>query len=163
MYWALSTRQKFWFEISEIPRVQWNGTFRFHRPDPGHRTFGYCSIVLIQKSGTGDNNFVKWKGMFRSDRPTEMSAPPSNKRWSQIFRSDWIEMVPGSYLGFIVWGRSPESPRVSWRNPGAFLPRKFFEMDMRWDPIWCILKHNFEKCYRGILFYFWDMIMFLVI
>ena len=33
---------KFPFEMSEIPRAQWNGTFRLHRPDPIHRAFGYC-------------------------------------------------------------------------------------------------------------------------
>ena len=27
------------------------------------------------------------------------------------------------------------------------VPWKFFEMNMRWDVIWCILRHNFEKCY----------------
>ena len=26
----------------EIPRAQWNGTLWLHRPDPSHRTFGYC-------------------------------------------------------------------------------------------------------------------------
>ena len=31
---------------------------------------------------------------------------------------------------------------------------EFFEMNMRWDAIWCILRPNFEKCYSGILFYF---------
>ena len=34
---------------------------------------------------------------------------------------------------------------------------------MRWDGIWCILRHNFEKCYSGILFYLLVVIMFLVI
>ena len=28
-------------------------------------------------------------------------------------------------------------------------PRKVFEMYVPWDAIWCILKHNFEKCYRA--------------
>ena len=28
-------------KISEIPRAQWNGTFRWHRLDPSHRVFGY--------------------------------------------------------------------------------------------------------------------------
>ena len=35
-------------------------------------TFHWKLLVLvsrIQKSGTGDNNFGKWKGTFRSDRP----------------------------------------------------------------------------------------------
>ena len=25
-------------------------------------------------------------------------------------------------------------------------PWKFFQMNMRWDAIWCILRHNLEKC-----------------
>ena len=29
---------------------------------------------------------------------------------------------------------------------GGMVPWKFFEMNMRWDAIWCILRHNFEKC-----------------
>ena len=29
---------------------------------------------------------------------------------------------------------------------GGMLPRKFFEMKMRCDAIWCILRLNFEKC-----------------
>ena len=33
---------------------------------------------------------------------------------------------------------------LRWHAPS----RKVFEMNMRWDAIWCILKHNFEKCYR---------------
>ena len=35
------------------------GTFQLHRPDQSHREFGYRA---------GENNFVKWKGTFRSDR-----------------------------------------------------------------------------------------------
>ena len=42
-------------------------------------------------------------------------------------------------------------------------PEIFFETSMRWDAIWCILTHNFEKCYSGILFYLLVVIMFLVI
>ena len=51
---------------------------------------------------------------------------------------------PGFYLGFIVWGRRPE-----WAKAKSFLggPRTFFEMSMRWDAVWCILRLNFEKCY----------------
>ena len=36
---ALSIQQKYRFEISEISRAQWNGTFRLHRPDPSHRVW----------------------------------------------------------------------------------------------------------------------------
>ena len=50
--------KKTWFEISEIPRAHWNGTFRLHRPDISHRVFGYCSCKQ-DMSGTGDNNFDK--------------------------------------------------------------------------------------------------------
>ena len=41
--WALSIQQKFRFEISEISRAQWNGTFRLHRPGPSNRAFCYCT------------------------------------------------------------------------------------------------------------------------
>ena len=53
-------------------------------------------------------------------------------------------------LGFIVWGRRPEWPKATTLKAGSggMPPRKFFEMNMRWDAIWCILKHKFEKCYR---------------
>ena len=56
--------------------------------------------------------------------------------------------LSGFYLGFIVWGRSPEWPMASsfLGGSGGMLPRKFFEMKMRWDAIWCILRLNFEKC-----------------
>ena len=36
---SLSIQQKVRFEISEIPRALWNGTFRLHRPDPSHHWF----------------------------------------------------------------------------------------------------------------------------
>ena len=35
-------------------------------------------LAGYKKSGTGDNNFVKWKGAFQSDRPrSSQSGPPS--------------------------------------------------------------------------------------
>ena len=38
--------------------------------DPTHATARLVIVLVsrIQKSGTGDNNFFKWKGKFRSDR-----------------------------------------------------------------------------------------------
>ena len=41
------------------------------------------------------------------------------------------------YLGNIVWERSPECPKVTsfLGGSGGMLPRKFFEMNMRWDSI----------------------------
>ena len=58
-------------------------------------------------------------------------------------------MTSGFYLGFIFWGRIPDWPKAT-----SFLgrsrdkhTREFFEMNMHWDAIWFILRHNFEKCY----------------
>ena len=47
-------------------------------------------VSRIQKSGTGDNNFGKWKGAFLSDRPVTVDHLQS---WSRMFRSDQTEMV----------------------------------------------------------------------
>ena len=41
-----------------------------------------------------------------------------------------------------------EVPRGVW----GYVLRKFFEMNMCWDTICCILRDNFMKCYSGILF-----------
>ena len=40
------------------------------------------AVSRIQKSGTGDDNFVKWKGTFRPidrDNRTDQSGPPSKQ------------------------------------------------------------------------------------
>ena len=37
-------------------------------PTQATRAFGYCNCSRTQRSGTVDNNFVKWKGTFRYDR-----------------------------------------------------------------------------------------------
>ena len=47
-------------EISEIPRAQWNGTFRLHRRDPSHRAFGYRPCKQ-------DTKKRYCQGTFRSD------------------------------------------------------------------------------------------------
>jgi len=39
--------------------------------------------------------------------------------------------------------KGDEVPRGFWGHA----PRKLFEMNMHWDTIWCILRHNFAKCY----------------
>ena len=48
-----------------------NGTVHSGSTDPTQATARLVIVLAsrIQKSGTGDNNFVKWKGTFRSDRP----------------------------------------------------------------------------------------------
>ena len=48
-----------------------NGTVHSGYTDPTQATARLVIVLAsrIQKSGTGDNNFVKWKETFRSDRP----------------------------------------------------------------------------------------------
>ena len=48
-----------------------NGTAHSGCTDPTQATARLVIVLVsrIQKSGTGDNNFVKQKGKFRSDRP----------------------------------------------------------------------------------------------
>ena len=74
--------------------------------------------------------------------------------------------MPVFYLGFIVWGRSPEWPKamsflarsrgMPTLHPGTFL--KWICAVMQSGAFW----DNFEKCYSGILFSFLVIIMFLV-
>ena len=66
-----------------------------------------------------------------------------------IFCPLYPKQRAGFFLGFIVRGRSPEWPKVTsfLRGSGGMPPRKFFKMNMHWDAIWCISRHNFEKCY----------------
>ena len=47
-----------------------NGTVHCGCTDPTQATARVIVLASrIQKSGTGDNNFVKWKGTFQSNRP----------------------------------------------------------------------------------------------
>ena len=58
-----------------------NSILRLLRPGPSHRAFGLVILVSrMQKSVTGENNFVKWKRTFWSDRKNELtgeSGPPA--------------------------------------------------------------------------------------
>ena len=78
---ALSIQQKFWFEISKIPRALWNGSFRFHRPVPSHRVFAYCSLCKQDtKERYWGQQFCQMEGTFgRTDwnEWTGQSEPPS--------------------------------------------------------------------------------------
>ena len=61
-----STKIPVWnFGNSTCPMVHSDCT------DPTQATKRVVIVLVsrIQKSGTGNNNFVKWKGTFRSDRP----------------------------------------------------------------------------------------------
>ena len=64
----------------------------------------------------------------------------------------------GFYVGFYRLeekSRVAEGHELPCRIRGqAPPPRKVFEMNMPRDAIWCILRHNFEKFYSGMLFIF---------
>jgi len=47
------------------------------------------------------------------------------------------------------WGRSSEWQKATsfLEGSGGMPPRKFFEMNIRWDAIWSSLRHNFETMF----------------
>ena len=63
---ALSIQQKFLFEISEI--YEPNGSVHSGCIDPTQATARFVIVLVtrMQGSSTGNNNFVTWKGTFRS-------------------------------------------------------------------------------------------------
>ena len=72
-YWLRSHCQKYDFImlVKKKNRKCYvsNGTVHSGCTDPTQSTARLIVLVRrIQNSGTGDNNFVKWKGTFRSDR-----------------------------------------------------------------------------------------------
>ena len=85
--------RRFPFNISEIS--QWNDTFRLHRPDPSHRTFGYCSCKQDTKERDWGLQFCQMERDI-SVRPTEMTRPVKVdhlQSWSRIFGLDQTKMV----------------------------------------------------------------------
>ena len=83
-----------------------NGTVHFASTDPTQAAAR--SVILLvsrrQKIDTGDNNFVKWKGTFRSDRP----------KWPDW--SKWTTLKAGSeYCG----QTKPKLPEfwLEWKAP----------------------------------------------
>ena len=70
------SQQKFQFEISEILRAKWNRSLQKQIPKnclhscctdltQANARLVFVLVSRIQKSSTGDINFVKWKGTFR--------------------------------------------------------------------------------------------------
>ena len=82
-FWALSIQQKFGLKFRKfhVP----NGTVNSGCTDPTQATARFVIVLAsrIQKSGTGGNNFVKWKGKLRSHRP---KWPDRSKRTT--FKAD---------------------------------------------------------------------------
>ena len=97
-----------------------NGTVHYGCTDSTQATARLVIILLsrLQKSGTGNNNFVKWEGTFRSDRTkwsvTGQSGPPSKLVPS-------IPVGPNRNGPFLVMyqPKFPEFPEfwVEWKAP----------------------------------------------
>ena len=58
------------------------------------------------------------------------------------------------------WGPSFLAGSGGTPPPPPPAPSRFLQMNVRWDAIWCILRHDFAKCYSGILFHFLVVITF---
>ena len=133
---ALSTQQKFRFEISEIPRAQWNGTFRLLRPDPSHRdrAFGYCSCKQDTRERYWGQQFCQMERDI-SVRRIEMTRPIKVDyllSWSRIFGSDQTFDVQTKIFAefWVEW----KAPRVSNQrfvnsclanSPNVYIPYLF--------------------------------------
>ena len=103
------------FNSTKIPVQNFR---KFHVPnemvhsgctDPTQATARLVIVLVskMQKSGTRNNNFVKWKGTF---------GPTDLQRWSQIFRSDQTEMACSIwFLTKIsgILGRMESAPSLS--------------------------------------------------
>ena len=120
--WVLSIEQKFGFKFRKF-RLP-NRTVHSSCTDPTQATTRLVIILVsrIQKSGTGDNNFVKWKGTFQSDwlkwpdwsKRTTLKAGPKYSGWT---KPKWTVPfdVPTKISGILGW---MESAPVSGINPG---------------------------------------------
>ena len=119
-----------------------------------HFTFHWKLLGLvsrIEKSGTGDNNFGKWKGTFRSDRPkwpdrsqwTTFKAGPeysgrTKPKWSVPFD------VPTEITGVLGWMESapvimPFSDGILYYWSGWYRnTQSFSKFGQRWLASWGI-------------------------
>ena len=88
-----------------------NGTIHCSCTDSTQATARLVIILLsrLQKSGTGDNNFVKWKGTFRSDR-TKSSVTGQSGPSSKLVPS--IPVGPNRNGPFLVM-HQPKFPKFS--------------------------------------------------
>ena len=67
--WRSPFKKKIWLENFRNSTCLGNGTFRLYRPDSSDRAFNYFSCKQDAKERYRGQQFVKWKGTFRSDRP----------------------------------------------------------------------------------------------
>ena len=104
-----------------------HGTVHSGCTDPIQATIRLVIILVsrIQKSGTGDNNFVKRKGTFRSDWPkwpdwskrTTLKAGPKYSGWTKPKWSVPFD-VPTKISGILGW---MESAPCEWHPPRQHL------------------------------------------
>ena len=130
--------QRLW---STVNKIAYSKPLARHIPTKYH--------IVGTRKGWNTHSF-SWSGILSS------SSSSCSLSLSCTWHYHHNHQYSGFYLGFIIWGRGPEWPKATsfLGGSGGMLLRKFFEMNMRWDTIWCILRPNFEKCYNGILFYF---------
>ena len=143
---ALSIWQTLRFEISENLRDQCNGTFRSHIPDPSHRAFGYCSCKQDTKERYWGQQFCEIERDI-SVRPTEVTWPVKVDHlegWSQIFRSDRIEMF------CFIWFLTEISGILGWAPWGSrgmhSFPRKMIKFWVLGNAVWSVAAGN-SKCF----------------
>ena len=112
-FWVLSIQQKFRFEISEISRAQWNGTFWLHRPDPRHWAFDYCSCKQDTTERYWGQQFCQMERDI-SDRPKWPDRQDDHLQcWFRRFLSDQTEKVRHHLM------YKPKYPEfwVEWKAP----------------------------------------------
>ena len=85
-----------------------------------------CLVIIlvsrIQKSSTGDNNFVKWKGTFWSDWlkwPARLVKADHLQSWSRIIQLDRTKMRPFHLMNQPKFLATPATPLI---QPNCFDP-----------------------------------------
>ena len=125
--WALSIQQKFQCEITEIPRAEWNGTLRLHRPDPSHRAFGYCSCKQDTKERYWEQQFCQVGSTDRNvwatgpgSEQTEMvrSICYTNRNFRNLGFNGWSAQHIDHYYSFKIFLRFwvAKTPRIIYHN-----------------------------------------------
>ena len=103
---ALSTRQKFRFEISENLRARWKDTIQLHRPDPSHCPFGYCSFKQDTKERYWGQQFCQMERdisvrLTKMTRRVKVATFKAGPEYSNSFD------VPPKFPEFEVDGKAP--------------------------------------------------------
>ena len=126
--------KEFGFKISDIPRAQWNGTFRLHQFDPRHRTFGHCSCKQVTKERYWEQQFCQRGISVWLTEMIRLVKVDHRPRWAQIFRLGWAEMVPFH----LISNRNVRNFGLSGKRPGfsvAFVSTRCRGSDGRLAPL----------------------------